>query len=638
MAMFNTVRLIGFERGMEAAQFEEEMAGHRPTLKEIARDGIRRARASATSVFEVLGIRTPSHGKRDIDRVRQSIWDKASYETVSVQDVVVLLRGEYAKRGYENGLRRKAKSIGLAFWPALRLRGVDPAAFIAAERVLCRTHGLYGDPLQEGTRSRGGWDSCGHYGLSPEVVRSYWYSAGCRDNAKFRWQVAHRDLIPKGVTLRDHLMRSRAQRWLSHTPWRTTYFTRGALRALARISPWARWTALRGIGTWPESQSVVRLKDLDWAEVGRLQGKRAWQRAQHCPKGLQWQMIHGVDRPAGLEEYDVVGFPMKAYRELCEAAGIDPFLGTINQEVRRPLANLAILFGSFGEVARFARTQRQPLDRIGLHDLGQFVTPDVDRSLLPAWRRLAFKNAYVLSFVALWPQITAQNGGAVPELPREAIRMAMMCRYTGIETQRDQEVAEMAAQLKLSDQQFHEYRDLCRKPVKSLETIPHVRVEGHEVGLEGDWVLRTLEAGDPKGPALGLFSACCQHLDGAGSACAKHGYSSPYGSFVVIEYKGAIVAQSWLWRNDASTVVFDSIEAVGSAYVEGIARMIANAVPRLIGRLGVETVLFGDTSYGITPAVKEVLGGIVVGQVASPCDYNGYMDGRSQWQLPEVVS
>jgi hypothetical protein len=106
----------------------------------------------------------------------------------------------------------------------------------------------------------------------------------------------------------------------------------------------------------------------------------------------------------------------------------------------------------------------------------------------------------------------------------------------------------------------------------------------------------------------------------------------------VIEYKGAIVAQSWLWRNDASTVVFDSVEAVGSAYVEGIARMIANAVPRLIGRLGVETVLFGDTLYGITRAVKEVLGGIAVGQVASPCDYNGYMDGRSQWQLPEVVS
>ncbi|NCC28518.1 MAG: hypothetical protein EOM22_10330 [Gammaproteobacteria bacterium] len=509
--MFNNVRLIGFERGMESAQFQEEMAGHCQTLKEIARDGIRRARASATSVFEVLGIRTPSYGTRDIDRVRQSIWDKASYEAVSVQDIAVLLRGEYARRGHENALRRKAKSIGLAYWPALRLRGVDPAAFVAAERVLCRTHGLYGETLDDGSRSRGGWDSQGHYGLSPESVRSYWFSAGCRDNAKFRWQVAHQELIRKGVTLHDHLMRKRAQWWLSHTPWRTTYLTRGALRALARVSPWARWTALRGIGTWPESQSVVRLKDLDWAEVGRLQGKRAWQRAQHCPKGLQWQMIHGVDRPAGLDAFDVIGFPMKAYRELCEAAGIDPYNGERDQEVRRPLANLAILFGSFGEVARFAQMQGVPMDRIGLHNLGQFVTPEVDRSLLPAWRRLVFKSAEVLSFVALWPQITAQNGAAVPESPREAIRMATMCRYTGIESQRDQDVAEMAAHLKLSDQQFHAYRDLCRNPVKASETIPHVRVEGHEVGLEGDWVLRTLEAGDPMGPALGLLTACCQH-------------------------------------------------------------------------------------------------------------------------------
>ena len=47
--------------------------------------------------------------------------------------------GEYlGRRAALARLHRRAESLGLAYWPALRQRGVDPRAFVTAERVLRR--------------------------------------------------------------------------------------------------------------------------------------------------------------------------------------------------------------------------------------------------------------------------------------------------------------------------------------------------------------------------------------------------------------------------------------------------------------------------------------------------------------------
>jgi hypothetical protein len=70
--------------------------------------------------------------------------------------------------------KRIAKEIGLAYWPALIDMtwgpNVDPAAYVAAEKAMCSTHGLYGEIMEDGTRSHGGWDSKGHHGVDRHEI------------------------------------------------------------------------------------------------------------------------------------------------------------------------------------------------------------------------------------------------------------------------------------------------------------------------------------------------------------------------------------------------------------------------------------------------------------------------------------
>lgn len=100
--------------------------------------------------------------------------------------------------------KRMARKIGLAYWPALlgeriwegdsdthshRPWGVDPMAFVHAERVLEPIHGLYGQEDKDGQKSQGGWDMEGYYGVSPWMVVRMWQASGCQPGAKFAARV-----------------------------------------------------------------------------------------------------------------------------------------------------------------------------------------------------------------------------------------------------------------------------------------------------------------------------------------------------------------------------------------------------------------------------------------------------------------
>jgi len=196
-------------------------------------------------------------------------------------------------------------------------------------------------------------------------------------------------------------------------------------------------------------------------------------------------------------------------------------------------------------------------------------------------------------------------------------------------------VAQVAASFSMSEGHFLAYRDLVREGEKAWEAIPGVRLTGKDAGLEGDWEIRSLDAGDPLGPMLGLATNCCQHLHNAGAGCARHGWRSPYGAFVAVWYRGKVIAQSWLWRS-RDTVVFDSIEALSGAYIEGIATLYVAAAKAMLRRLGVRAVRVGDTRYGITREIRDTLRGKECALSVRPEDYTGYMDGSSQWAIPGV--
>ncbi len=672
MAMFRGIRLSGFLPGREAAQFEEEMAGFPPSLSEVIRRGWARAHATGMHILSVLGIDYTPRTDRGHEAPKEILnaWQDARGEDTARRHraMETLLRWEFARRGRRNRLRRQAQAIGLAYWPALVWNAaqgvdgtrVDPAAFVAAERVLRKQHGLWGETLPDGSTGRGGWDSQGHYGLAPGWVARIWRISGCKDSPKFRALIARAGRAPEGqkapnlheeprdppgIARRDSLARvrafSRGYAWAERNRL-SSRFSKRAYMALGRIAPWARWAATAQIraGVVPEKERVG-LMDLDWSEVARLQGQPAWKRAIHCPPRLQWQMVLGLDLPKGLDpKTPPTGWKVGVYKELCRMARIDPFGGDeALGNLQRPSLALTRLFGSVGEVSRWAAQVRgQPLDAAVLHNLGQFQLPPFDcRWDAAAWRRLVFKHPEVLEHGGRFAAIQTLTGG-VPATLVQVRAAAARITYEGVDRPEDQAVAEAAAQVGLGPHDFVRYRDLMREDGKAWEEIPGFVVFGGEVGLAGEWVLRRLHARDPIGPMLGLLTNCCQHLQGAARECAISGVRDPDTAFAVVEYRGKIVAQSWLWRaDDDATVVVDSIEALDSAYVEGIAALYREAAQRLVGRLGITRVLFGETDFGITADVKAALRGSSLPTWVRP-KREGYRDGSTQWELPEAAS
>jgi hypothetical protein len=227
-------------------------------------------------------------------------------ETGSVENARAEIRSRHAKRR----ARVQAESMGLAYWPSL-IRdqykvAVDPAAFVAAERVLSRTHGRYGETLPGGTISRGGWDSMGHYGLSPNRVARMWFSAGVKDTPKFRVQVATNTVARKGDTTPFVRNFARGSRWLESWPIQSG-ISRKAVAALGRLSPELRHAAVQNLPepryrrfdrpTGPTLELIpVRVRDLNWAEVQRVQALRF----DPSPKAAALRALALPARPAAV--------------------------------------------------------------------------------------------------------------------------------------------------------------------------------------------------------------------------------------------------------------------------------------------------------------------------------------------------
>ena len=118
-----------------------------------------------------------------------------------------------------------------------------------------------------------------------------------------------------------------------------------------------------------------------------------------------------------------------------------------------------------------------------------------------------------------------------------------------------------------------------------------------------DYVFRKLDDFDKRGPFLGLYTDCCQHLHNAGEPCAKAGWKQSESGFYVVEKNGEIVAQSWAWRGKKDELVFDSIEGLGNVNVEVIAQLYLEAAKKLKGRLCITDINIGNTTYGLTLAI-----------------------------------
>ncbi len=351
------------------------------------------------------------------------------------------------------------------------------------------------------------------------------------------------------------------------------------------------------------------------------------EKAKFLPAPLAWRLLFNRKAPDGIEFRDPnpVNFTrasQRAFRELAEIIKRDD-RGYFAANIKAAY-HLSLAFGDMNTVKRWLNALGLKVDALGIHD--------------------AFVNAHhflKLKYKEKWAALLIKFPGlrkvtwAFREFEREFGRVATkteISSYAATKKYRNvklKDVAEIAAELKLSQREFEDYQNFFLKtPEKKSTMLPNVVVE------KGEYKFRKLDDHDKIGPFLGLLTDCCQHLHNAGDTCAKAGWRDPESGFYVVEKDGKIVAQSWAWRGKKGELCFDSIEGLGNVNVNIIAELYKEAARQLVGKMGITRVTVGDTSYGLTEDVKQILGG-VNRESAVMIKKVSYTDADDQWLLAD---
>ena len=245
------------------------------------------------------------------------------------------------------------------------------------------------------------------------------------------------------------------------------------------------------------------------------------------------------------------------------------------------LAKLCIWFGKGWE------DLFNPAGVSNIHDFGINIpiASDFGRDQQVFVRRYIhrFNDAYKV--VGAWAILIA---GGINPLAKEGMLTALAyletLRYDNV---MDIDFAIEAAKHGISQNNFEKYQDRWMSRNKSATWIPKVSVSS------GDFKFYRLDRDDARGPFLGHYTGCCQHPDGAGASCAMHGTLDPMGSFVVLEHRGEVKFQSWVWRS-GDDLVFDNIEgAIKADLYEEAKQVYLEGINAFKGRLMINRCFVG---------------------------------------------
>ena len=522
---------------------------------------------------------------------------------------------------------RRAKNIGLCYWPALAFGPkINPKAFLIAEEILQEKTGRsWGEISYKGEYTHlfpahGGWDMQGFHGLSPYQVAKAWYASGCSDRPKFRKAVFYGccHLIKKGDSEVFCSNIFRGMVWLRSNfptiPESGFCFKRNTISTLGRLSPPLRWAAIKGLDF---TQTRIAVRDLNWQEVARVQGKRKNILAANCPVRSQWEMVFEIKTPDGLEGISpLISFKLGVYKQLCKAVGLHPFEGNDTAAGHRlPCFKLATIFASIQEVKRFIKLSGKKMDALGIHDIGQFNFPV---GMNADWKSLILKHgSEVLKYTAMFKGIEELHG-AVPKSLTILRDVASRITYNTSNLA----LAEAAAKAKFNQDSFDQYEKYWSKlSKKEYESIPAPTVNG------GNYRVQQLSAHDPIAPLMGILTNCCQHPNGAARACAKATIERPDCSVWVVMKGEEIIAQTFVYRS-GDTLVLDSVESKDHNIAERIADVLLSAIHSVIGRLNVNKINIGNTCYGITRELIRCWN--ICEEAKSKCSPVGYTDANIQ--------
>lgn len=164
--------------------------------------------------------------------------------------------------------RRRAKAVGLSYWPALVMdwnrKHVDIKAYIRADEIVSAKSGSrYGQMMPDGTRSNGGWDSYNRYGVSADFVASAWFAAGCKLGDKFDIQIRTGVVGKKYMSTRQTADYCRGLKWLRCRNMQHNFSVKATV-AIGRLSPEFRVLATQDLCL---SRHQHRIADLRWDVV-----------------------------------------------------------------------------------------------------------------------------------------------------------------------------------------------------------------------------------------------------------------------------------------------------------------------------------------------------------------------------------
>ena len=99
-----------------------------------------------------------------------------------------------------------------------------------------------------------------------------------------------------------------------------------------------------------------------------------------------------------------------------------------------------------------------------------------------------------------------------------------------------------------------------------------------------------LRLDDPLALAIGTLTDCCQELGDQAEWCMQHSMTSTDGRvFVVKDFEGNIIAQSWVWRNK-NTICFDNIEIPDKVFERYEGEYIAKKVYDIYKQAALEII------------------------------------------------
>ena len=485
---------------------------------------------------------------------------------------------------------------------------IDPMAFKIAVEITNRICGIKEDGHN--------FDSASVWGMSPSLIGKAWFANGAKDGAKFRLFLSEMayvlkqrgridffgNIIPKkGDSIefyRDYL---KGVRFLENSTDNGRYrYSRKATRVLGKLSRVARVAAIRNIDTMEMMNSErVRIRDLNWDAVKYWLSKSKREQTKLFSVKEAWYALYkrvpnGIDNDSSVHPSNLDKVMLKSFRMLMSDKPENEDFGSFSE----PAIRLSYFFRDSQSVKRFIVKG----GFTSVHDAGQFILPQ--RVDLDFWKRMALRDPNFLKFSGAFYTIERLvKKGDIKKLPESLTDLkeaASLCSYEDVG---NMEVSFIAASYNLSENDAKKYDDFFKNnPRKSFESIPHVFIEG------GDYTFEKMDGFDIEGPFLGLATSCCQHLSSVGAPCAKAGYRSGFSGFYVVRKNNEIVAQSWAWRSEDGSLVFDSIEAKSSTSESAIAEIYMAAAKELIGKLGVTQVLVGNTGYGLTLNVKKYFG------------------------------